>query len=178
MLRIPCARNLSCTGLKKSRKVSQVFDLVARLLVFGDHLFEGDILLFGEALLPPHLRGRGRSVGDMGPRQGPCRTKGEGAAKHGPPRKNGHSRPLPCSQLHSHRGQILLKVSHRTIGWAVRREQILPLATVETRWNDRFQTCAIGYLREDRMMGGPGEVSTRHDHDFPRDPIFMLPMQF
>jgi len=48
-----------------------VLDLVAaRLLVIGEDFFEGDILLFGEALHPPQLRGRRRRVGDMGPRQG------------------------------------------------------------------------------------------------------------
>jgi hypothetical protein len=70
-------------------------DLVAaRLLVFGDHIFEGGILLLGEALGESRLRGLCLRIGDKGPRQGPGRAKGEGAAKHRTPRQNGHFRLL------------------------------------------------------------------------------------
>ena len=46
-------------------------DLVAaRLLVIGDHREKGGVFLGNKALGEPHLRGRGRGVGDIGPRQG------------------------------------------------------------------------------------------------------------
>src|SRR5215469_8118506 len=60
-----------------------VIDLVAAsLLVFLDHRFEGGILLFGKTLGEPNLRGRGRAVGDMGPRYGSGGNKPKRTVKH------------------------------------------------------------------------------------------------
>src|SRR5689334_6863710 len=71
-------------------------DLVAaRLLVIGDQCAKGGILLRNEALVPPHLRGPGGRIHDMGPRQ---RASGEPhrAAKHRTPCQNGHLCILPA----------------------------------------------------------------------------------
>ena len=58
----------------RGKRHDAVVDLVAaRLLVIGDHLLEGDILFLGEALHPPHRRGRRRGVGDIG--AGQSRTR-------------------------------------------------------------------------------------------------------
>src|SRR5262249_11243560 len=66
-------------------------DLVAGLLlVLGDHPFERRVFLLGKALSPPHFRGRGCGVCDIGSGQGADRAKRERAAKHRTPRYNGH----------------------------------------------------------------------------------------
>jgi amidohydrolase len=43
----------------------------------GNDLFERNVLLLGETLNPPHGRGRRRRVGDVGPRQGPGRSRSQ-----------------------------------------------------------------------------------------------------
>src|SRR5271169_1045388 len=85
-----------CLPAKRGKRNNAVINYItARLLVFGDHLLEGGIFLFGKALLPPHLGGRGRGVRNQWSRQCPGRAKGEGAAKQRTPRQNVHPRLLP-----------------------------------------------------------------------------------
>jgi hypothetical protein len=55
-------------ALRGERHDLQVDRVAASLLVIGDDLFDRHILFLREALRPPHLRGRGRRIGDIGAR--------------------------------------------------------------------------------------------------------------
>jgi hypothetical protein len=73
--------------------------VAAGLLVIGNDHLERNILFLRETLNPPHGRGRGRRVGDIGPRQRANRAQSEGTAKHRTPRQSGHLRLLPHAPI-------------------------------------------------------------------------------
>src|SRR6516225_7368430 len=83
--------------LHQRRKWDQtVIDPVAALLlILGDHRPERSVLFRDEALGPPCVHGRGRGVGDEGPRQGSGCAKAEGTANHSTPAWVAHYIILP-----------------------------------------------------------------------------------
>src|SRR5205807_10075945 len=56
---------------RPERNDAEVDNVAARLLVLRDHPFEGGVLLGDEPLGPPHMRGGGRRIGNIGPSERP-----------------------------------------------------------------------------------------------------------
>src|SRR6516162_1290475 len=76
---------------ERRERYDAVVNLVAtRLLVIGDQLFEGYILLLSKTLGPPDLRGRRSRIGHMRPRQGASGGEPERTGKQRTPRQNCH----------------------------------------------------------------------------------------
>jgi len=75
-----------------------VIDLVAAdFFVLRDQFLEGRILVGNKALSPPHLRGLGLRVGDVGPRQRAGGRKPERTAEYRTSSQIGHSNFPSCS---------------------------------------------------------------------------------
>ena len=70
---------------RPERNDAEVDNVAARLLVLRDHPFEGGVLLGDEPLGPPHMRGGGRRIGNIGPSEGSgCREGGRSAKQRTP----------------------------------------------------------------------------------------------
>jgi hypothetical protein len=70
---------------RRKRDQAVINRVAALLLILGDHRPKGSVLFRDEALGPPYGHGRGRGIGDEGPREGSSGGKAEGTAKHRTP---------------------------------------------------------------------------------------------
>src|SRR6516225_816166 len=70
---------------RRKRDQAVIDGVTALLLILGDHRPERNVLFRDKALGPPYGHGRGRSVGDEGPREGSGGGKAEGTANHRAP---------------------------------------------------------------------------------------------
>ena len=100
-------------------EMSTELDLIAaHVLVIGDDLAEGVILLGNNALTPPHLRGLGLRVGDVGPRQRAGGRKPERTAEYRTSSQIGRSNfpYLFAPRIRGHVSVIDLQPYYRTVG--------------------------------------------------------------
>src|SRR5262249_48779323 len=110
------------------RNDAEVDDVAARLLVGGDHAFQGVVLLPDEALAPPDVRGLGRGVGNVGPADGSRRGERDGPADDRTPAKSLHAAAPWCFPRP--------RVGRAPYGWSLVRSQSRVMASVTNERSD------------------------------------------
>ena len=120
---------------RRKRDEAVVDRVAARLLVIGDDFAKRRILLGDKALGPPHRRGAGGGIGDIGSRQRPGRGNGKRAAQHRTPGRNVHLR-LPSSLLAPReRRRVVVAVAGANIERSGIRLKLLYLLIIAAVWH-------------------------------------------